>query len=313
MSQMMSHDSLQTEIADLAADTPGNPYRRFSELTRSQCRDLLIEDLLGLCKTSSWRYRMPGGWISLSLLPWDTERLGVAAGRVNVYCGSAVPPENLSTLNAALAEAIGDSELTYLFARIVEDDAAALQTLHETGFGVDDRLINMACPPGTIPTRHSDSDISVRRGTPDDEAAVRQLAAHSYANRFLSLPGAEPGRVRVLYSDWAANDLLGRVPITLIATDRGHPVGFLSGGKSMTLPNGCVVGFIDLLVVHHEMQRRGIGRALMHEGVSLMARQGVTLVELNVAESNQKAVALYEGLGFTTRLRYADLTLCRTL
>jgi mycothiol synthase len=60
---------------------------------------------------------------------------------------------------------------------------------------------------------------------------------------------------------------------------------------------GETVGHIQLLGVMPEYRGRGLGRALLLEGVNYL-RQFVSLVELGVEGKNDNALALYESVGF---------------
>jgi GNAT superfamily N-acetyltransferase len=56
-----------------------------------------------------------------------------------------------------------------------------------------------------------------------------------------------------------------------------------------------------------ELQRRGIGRQLIHHAEQLAATRGHLTVGLGVADANPDAARLYERLGYITRVaRYTD-------
>jgi ribosomal protein S18 acetylase RimI-like enzyme len=57
-------------------------------------------------------------------------------------------------------------------------------------------------------------------------------------------------------------------------------------------------GFLQRLAVHPTWQRRGVGRALVIDGLAWLERRGVERVVVNTQLENRKALALYEGLGF---------------
>ncbi|OSN06427.1 ribosomal protein S18-alanine N-acetyltransferase [Lonsdalea iberica] len=52
------------------------------------------------------------------------------------------------------------------------------------------------------------------------------------------------------------------------------------------------------IAVHPEHQRRGYGRALMEHLIAEMEQRGILTLWLEVRASNQRAIALYEFLGF---------------
>lgn len=75
----------------------------------------------------------------------------------------------------------------------------------------------------------------------------------------------------------------------------GAVVGYI---VSDVIPNhGGSVGHVKDLAVHPERRGQGIGRALLHRGIRTMAAQGAPTVKLEVRESNDTAIALYEDFG----------------
>jgi GNAT superfamily N-acetyltransferase len=59
-----------------------------------------------------------------------------------------------------------------------------------------------------------------------------------------------------------------------------------------------VRGYLQRLAVHPEAQGRGLGRGLVLDAFQWLARRGATLVMVNTQEANQRALELYEGMGF---------------
>ncbi len=57
-------------------------------------------------------------------------------------------------------------------------------------------------------------------------------------------------------------------------------------------------GFLQRLAVHPTWQRRGIGRALVVDGLVWLHRRGVERAAVNTQLENRRALALYEALGF---------------
>ncbi len=55
---------------------------------------------------------------------------------------------------------------------------------------------------------------------------------------------------------------------------------------------------LEMVVVAAGVRGHGIGRALCRDAMRWVAKQGVTVMELEVRASNRAALALYESLGF---------------
>ncbi len=64
------------------------------------------------------------------------------------------------------------------------------------------------------------------------------------------------------------------------------------------------VGHVTQICVAPEFRGRGLGRLLMNECAESLAKRGFNLLTLTVTASNQKAVSLYEWLGFRGTHRF---------
>jgi len=67
---------------------------------------------------------------------------------------------------------------------------------------------------------------------------------------------------------------------------------------------------IGPIAVSSAFQAQGIGKALMDRVINWATEKQITQVELNVFEFNQKAIAFYEHLGFTTLSRKMQIQIC---
>ncbi len=79
----------------------------------------------------------------------------------------------------------------------------------------------------------------------------------------------------------------------LVAADDGRIVGTAMAGYDGHR------GWLHLVAVLPEMQRRGIGRALMAEAERRLAARGCPKLNVQVRGTNRDVVAFYEKLGFT--------------
>lgn len=57
-------------------------------------------------------------------------------------------------------------------------------------------------------------------------------------------------------------------------------------------------GYVQRLAVHPGAQRRGLGRRLLLDGMTWMAGRGATRAFVNTETSNERALALYQDVGF---------------
>jgi mycothiol synthase len=85
-----------------------------------------------------------------------------------------------------------------------------------------------------------------------------------------------------------------------IAVADGRVVGFIVS-RRWTVEN---VGYVSILAVHPDYQRRGIGTAMLRRAFSLYGAAGLAEAQLTVASDNPGARGLYERLGMLERFRY---------
>ena len=64
------------------------------------------------------------------------------------------------------------------------------------------------------------------------------------------------------------------------------------------------IGYLDLLAVHPDHQRRGIATALLHTAFAGFAAAGLRAAQLAVASDNPRAIRLYERLGMRPSIRF---------
>jgi mycothiol synthase len=64
------------------------------------------------------------------------------------------------------------------------------------------------------------------------------------------------------------------------------------------------VGYVDVLAVHPDHQRRGLGSALLREEFARFAAAGLREAQLGVASDNPRALGLYERVGMTARFQF---------
>jgi ribosomal protein S18 acetylase RimI-like enzyme len=69
-------------------------------------------------------------------------------------------------------------------------------------------------------------------------------------------------------------------------------------------------GFLQRLAVDPACEGRGLGRALVLDGLTWLRRRGCDRVVVNTQEANERALALYEQLGF--RRQHAGLAVLRS-
>ena len=111
------------------------------------------------------------------------------------------------------------------------------------------------------------------------------------------------------YSDYFFESILKELPEAFIAAElNGKIVGYIMCKLEFGFSNFRKLGFVKKghvvsVAVIPEHRSKGLGKALIQEGISGMASKKCDEVYLEVRVSNESAVKLYEQLGFITKTR----------
>jgi ribosomal protein S18 acetylase RimI-like enzyme len=117
----------------------------------------------------------------------------------------------------------------------------------------------------------------------------------AYDPRFRFAPDAEREFARHVHATLRSSG--ARV---FIAESGGETIGYILGEIHRRKPIYPIgnYGFISDIAVTERWRRRGVGRALVQSLFTWFRRQGVTAIELFVAEANPISTAFWRGLGF---------------
>lgn len=99
------------------------------------------------------------------------------------------------------------------------------------------------------------------------------------------------------------------LPIGLPGTQRVEPVGCLWQGEAVDQRSGLKQAYVFLLYVAPEHRHQGLGTALMQQAQTWAQQQGYAQIGLQVFESNEAALRLYDKLGYVSQARWLSLEL----
>ena len=120
------------------------------------------------------------------------------------------------------------------------------------------------------------ADLARSAHAPVDDA-IRARAAHFYPDTLAEAAAVEGAR------------------INRVLDESGTVVGLLWLGRS---PDNRETGFVYDVAIEKEYQGKGLGRAAMLAAEDLLRSDGCTRIALNVFGWNERAIALYDSLGF---------------
>lgn len=121
--------------------------------------------------------------------------------------------------------------------------------------------------------------IAIRKASPLDFAQIVEVENISFKNPY---PPALILSFLHLHDD-----------SSFVATANDKIIGYVIGARKSKAR-----GHIISIAVRPEWRRKGIGSKLMNTLLDLFKQEGLKFVELEVAVSNEEAIAFYESLGF---------------
>lgn len=162
------------------------------------------------------------------------------------------------------------------------------------GFEVHERLHLLARDLDDLPPA---PPVPLRRGRRRDRAAVLAVDGRAFSP-FWRLD--EAGLDEAIAATPTSRFRVSEVELDGVPTIAGYAVTGRAGRR----------GFLQRLAVDPAHEGAGRGRALVLDGLVWLRRRGVERVVVNTQEANQRALVLYEQLGF--RRQHAGLAVLRS-
>ena len=151
--------------------------------------------------------------------------------------------------------------------------------------------------------------VLVRVGGESDRAFVRDLGIRVAMTSVSPYRQVMKPMVELSYEK-LLDFIFAQSHTTIIAEAEGSPLGFLLLLDS--LPDEVSMSpqaFVAYMAVEPEVQRRGIGRALLNAAEGIARERGLPTIAMMVTENNVPALDLYTSSGYRTERRL----LCKPL
>lgn len=243
---------------------------------------------------------------------WDSEVLGVPAGRMGISFHSGRDPGVVGILSDLISKALQQAAqegIQFLSLRVPEAETTPLHAAQAAGFRVVESYLTFEFRPlASLRQKGRDSPQGprVRAARLEEGEEVAQLAERGFRHhRYLSDPFIPEPRGRYSRRLWVLNAFQGRADAIYVAEDEGRITGFVLLKSKKDRSNG-LVGGIDLLAVDESHAGLGIGKALVAQAIGHYAGQQIP-VQVGTQGKNIPAVRLYTQMGF--ELKRTELSL----
>lgn len=223
------------------------------------------------------------------LLEWDSAFFSRRIARLRP--GAITPAEMQNALGWC-----AQNKIDCLYYLAPADDARAVELAQQHGFSFVDVRITLERKLETFITPPAPAGFEVRPYTPPDLPALEQIAIASHTDtRFFYDPRFPRKLSEKLYAEWIKNSASGREELALVAQADGQPAGYFTGHIAAG------VGHIGLFAVADGFRGRGVGQALLQNGLAWFAQHGVGLVDVVTQGRNIGAQRIYQRAGFITK------------
>ncbi len=154
----------------------------------------------------------------------------------------------------------------------------------------------------------TEQSVTIREAAPDDLEGIAALIDDISEMHVAALPET----FRTMDGLAEAELMLGQAAddprsVLLVAESEGQVVGLVHFDEREAADHPTLAPRrylkVRTLVVAATHRKQGIGTALMRRAHAWAEERGLAEAELNVYEYNRVAIALYEGLGYETRMR----------
>ena len=302
----------------------GYPFKPYSHYIHRVRESALQQFFLARVKASikgsvHSAFWIPGlndasGLVTWTPLAWDSQQLGVGAGRLDYLIASGNYEDQYAIKEAlltAVLEACADQGIRYLTARFHASDLSSIHLLERHGFVAVDGILTFSLDIRDTRWPSPTEDLGIRLSQPEDIEQIKAIARSSYVySRFHSDPRIPKAVADELHAVWLENSCLGKAAdVVVVAAENGRILGFVTCKivRQTTQHLGFTIGTIVLVATAADARGRGVAKATTYGALDWFREQGGDIVEVGTQLRNIPASRLYEACGF--RLVTSSLSL----
>jgi dTDP-4-amino-4,6-dideoxy-D-galactose acyltransferase len=312
-------------IAPLIADWPFKPLGRHDLWQEQRLLSLTCERVKGALGNedgATWVAQQQGharGFACLTMLPWDSDQLGMRAARVDYLIAEGTYDEQLQVKETLIEQVLleaHDRGVWHLSMRLDASDLSTLHALEGAGFITVDGLLTIALDLSRHKSIESSShNFQIRLATSDDADRVADLARTAFIyDRFHADPFITSERADELHATWLSNSCTGAAAdAVVLAEDHTGLLGFIT----CTLQHdtrkqlGRMVGTVVMVACAESARGRGVAYHTLMAALEWFREQGCEIVDSGTQVRNIPCLGLFQKCGF--RIVGSSISLRRLL
>ncbi|HEY2973288.1 MAG TPA: GNAT family N-acetyltransferase [Pyrinomonadaceae bacterium] len=311
-------------IAPLLADWPFKPLARHDRWPQAGLLRFTCERVQGALGNEdgatlvALRQRQARGFACLTMLPWDSDQLGMRAARVDYLIAEGNYDEQLPVKEMLIEQVLleaHDRGVWHLSARVDASDLSALHVLEKAGFITVDGILTIALDLTSHKSIERPHDFQIRPATPDDAERVADLARTAFIyDRFHADPFISPDRAGELHATWLRNSCAGKAAdAVILAEDDTGLLGFMTCVLQHDTRKelGRMVGTVVMAASAEAARGRGIAYATLMAALDWFKEQGCEIVDSGTQVRNIPCLGLFQKCGF--RIVGSSISLRRLL
>ena len=310
-------------IAPLVEAWPFKPFARHSRwnasdlfsFTSARIRKTLENENTASCIVL--RETQARGFASFTVLPWDSEQIGVPAARIDYLVAEGSYAQQYQTKKKLLDHVIVAADergVRHLSVRVDASDLSSLHLLEQEDFVTVDSILTLALDLAAHRPVPRPDDFKIRLATADDANRVAALARTVFVyDRFHADPFISSERAGELHATWLHNSCTGQAAdAVVLAEDHTGLLGLMTCALQRdTRKLGRMVGTVVMAASAEYARGRGVAYATLMAAIDWLREQGCGIVDVGTQVRNIPCMALLQKCGF--RLVGSSISLRRLL